>query len=764
MQTGGLIVRNGAAWPQRANEDMGAGPGWSLPPLQAEPGAKLRELFNSFLRRRKLIIVSLVALNAVSFVAVHTIKPRYTAEATVIIGSPRAQVLDLKSVLAGLGGDSEAIESEIQLLRSRRVARSVVERLNLAQNEDFNPPKSPPGPISRFRAGAREKWDELTTRWIPFWSPLKPAAEPDDAFAHDPVTIATENFLKHLTVSPKGRSRVVAVSVDSRDPALAAAAANEVVNTYIANQLNAKREATASAHKWLEDRVAEMREQVINADQAVAAYRKRAGITQGRTGTLLSEQISTLGEQAVQARVARANAEARLKAIQGAAGSARLDGMPEVQASPTIQALRAQESALLAQAADLSRTYGDQYPKVGSIRSAAGAIQGRIRAEIGDVVASLKEQARTAEAREASLNANLAALRQDVNTGTESEVELRALQHEAEANRALYDRLLARSRETNVESGLQQADAQMVSAADTPQTPSFPNPAIILPIFFVASCIATVLLVFAVETLDNGFSSLEQVEQSLGIGALGVVPRLKRGASGRRELASYQLERSQSAYGEAVRSLYTSLMLSGAEQTPKVILVTSAMPGEGRSSIVLSLARLMASCGKRVVVVDCDFRRPALHKAFGGSQSPGLVECLSGKAQVQDMLQSDTVSPAYLVASGSVGRVAPDLLGSEEMKRVLQKLSDRFDLVLLDSSPVLAVSDTRHLCRLADKTVFVVRWQDTRRQAVTAALRQVLEAGGSLAGILLSMVDLKQYSKHSTTGFYQRRIGLYLSE
>ncbi len=775
-QTSGMLIQHGADWPARPAEEFGSARSIALPPLAAEPGLKLRELFKVFMRRRKLILLTLLTLNVISFVAVHTIKPRYTAEATLIIGSRQAQVLDLKAVLAGLGGDTEAIESEMQMLRSRKVARSVVNQLRLDQYPELNPLPSGPGLVSRMKAMGRAGWNGFVSRYAPAWMSLdRPASisgpgielasNAADPRARDPLALTTENFLRHLTVAAKGRSRVVSVSFDSGDPGLAAAAANETVNTYIADQLNAKREATASAHKWLEDRVAEMREQVINADQAVAAYRRRAGITQGRTGTLLSEQISTLGEQAVQARIARSNANARLQALQGAGATpGRLDSLPEVQGSPTIQALRAQESTLLAHVANLSNIYGEEHPRVTAVRASANAVQGRIRNEVGKIASSLQEEARTAQARETSLSTNLASLRQDVDSGTESEVELRALQHEAEANRALYDRLLARSRETNVEGGLQQPDAQVVSQADTPETPSFPNPVIILPMFFLASCIVAVLLVFAVEGLDNGFSSLDQVEQVLGVAALGAMPRLRRGGAGRRDLATNQLDRTQSAFGEAVRSLHTSLMLSGAERPPKVVLIASAMPAEGRSSVVLSLARLMASCGKRVVVVDCDLQRPALHHAFGGSQSPGLVECVSGKAHVSDVLQCDTSSPAYLVAAGAKERMSPDLFASEEMRKLIATLSERFDLILLDSSPILAVSDTRVLCRLADKTVLLVRWQDTRRFAVVAALRQILDAGGSVAGILLSMVDLKRYAKHSTTGFYQRRIGLYLSE
>ena len=376
----------------------------------------------------------------------------------------------------------------------------------------------------------------------------------------------------------------------------------------------------------------------------------------------------------------------------------------------------------------------------------------------------MQEDVRAARQREAMLSADLSNLRRDADTSNASEVELRALEHEADADRALYDRLLTRSRETSVEGGLQQADAQVISHADAPSTPSFPKSSIILPISFLASCIATALLVLGIENLDHGFSNLDQVEQGLGVTALGIVPQLKRGVGGRRAPATHALEHPASPFGEAIRSLYTSLMLSNADQPPKVVLIASSLPGEGKTSVVIALARLMASCGKRVVIVDCDMRRPDLHRAFGVPPFPGLTECLSGAASVFDVLHCDTASPAYLVPAGANARLSPDLLGSENMRKLLATLSERFDLVLLDSAPVLAVSDTRNLCRLADKTVFIVRWHDTRRFAALPGLRRIIDAGGDVAGVLLSMVDLNQYSQYGGSEFYKRRIRVYLGE
>lgn len=734
---------------------------------QPAPGLRVSQIGQMFLRRIWLVVGVLVVLNGLALIAIAKITPRYTAEASLIIGPRQAQVMDVKSVMAGLTGDADVIESEMQMLRSRRIAREVTAKLELNQRAEFNPDGlagRQPTLRERIVAVVNMRLRELNALLPAALRPVRAPQPRPEAVERDPLASSTDAFLTHLYVAPKGRSRVIGVSVESADPTLAAAAANAVTDGYIENQLRSKLDATDHAHKWLDDRVREMREQVINADQAVEAYRQKVGIMQGRTGTLLSEQSSDLGSKIVQAQVDRATAEARLKVASAALASPRgVLGLPEVQNSPEIQSLRNQESMLLQREAELSRSFGENYPKVAAVRSQIADVQSRLRQEIDRTANNFREQARTAAMREDQLKRTLASLRQEVGVGLQGEIELRALQHEAEADRALYDRLLARSKETNVESGLQQADAQIISRAEAPELPSFPNPKLILPVFFITSLIVAVLLVFALERLDHGFSTLEQVEAALGVTALGVVPWLHRSALRRRVPEDYVLAQPDSLYSEGVRSLYTSLLLSETQRPPKVVLLTSALPGEGKSTIALSLARLMASCGKRVAMVDCDLRRPSLHKAFGAEQSPGLTDYLAGRAELEAVLSRDTMSDAFLIAAGTRRQTAPDLFASDAMRKLIAALSKQFDLVVLDSAPVLAISDTRNLARLADKIVFVVRWQMTRRFAAQPALRHMIDAGGNVAGVLLSMVDLRRYAKFGDRGFNQRQLRLYLS-
>ena len=680
--------------------------------------AKLRSLGQSFLRRSRLALLTVVVLNAVAIAAVGQLKPRFTAEADLIVGPREEQVVDLKAVLSGLSGDSDVIESEIQVLRSRDIARSIVQRFKLDHRAQFNPSLQPPGLLAGVADFAGAQYAALLKLVSPHAAPparvhaaepgllpLTQAQQPDLStdplsMPRDPLSVPVDSFLQDLDVAAKGRSRVIGVSFTSTSPVLAAGLANAVADAYIANQLKAKTDATIQAHVWLDQRVTELRQQTVDADTAVAAYRRKTGLVQGRETSLLTEQMSELGNEVIHAQEAVAVARARLDAA----------------------------------------------------------------ASINPNALGLQQDMRAAEAKERSLSRNLDALRAQSSTGTESEIELRALQQEADADRALYDRLLARAKETHIQSGLQQADAKIVSRAEWPQAPSFPKKSVILPAVFVASCLVAALLVLAVESLDQGFSTLEQLEAALGFPALGLIPLLKRREARRRAPERHVLDRPNSPFGEAIRNLHTGLMLTGIERAPKVILMTSALPGEGKTAVSLSMARMMASCGKRVVIVDCDLRRPSLHKALNTPRGPGLTDCLKKSAELEDVLVGDPLSGAHVLPAGTLGNTAPDLFASPAMRRLVGQLSDLYDLVVLDCAPVLAVSDTRHLCRLADQTVFIVRWQETRCQAAAAALRQVVSAGGRVGGLLLSMVDLDQYSRYSTLGVTQRRIGLYLTQ
>jgi polysaccharide biosynthesis transport protein len=677
-----------------------------------EAGPKILGLGRVMLRRAKLLVTVVVLLNILAIFGIHQVTPRYTASADGLVGPREEQVVDLKAVLSGLSGSSDVIESEIQVLRSREIARAVVQKLRLDQLPEFNPALRKPGVARQVgeTLGSAWTWVQHETSAVTGGlglpdasrdtAGLTPAEQrPLSLEPLDPLSAPVDRFLSQLEIASKGRSRVITISFTSTDAKLAAQVTNAVADAYISNQLRAKTEATAQAHQWLDERVTEQREQLLAEDEAVEAYRKRAGIIPMANGTLLNQQISEVGQELMRAQEQVADAEGRLQSF--------------ANINPNAQ---------------------------GMVREVA-----------------------IAKEREQRIAATLDNLRQKIDAGSQSEIGLRALQREADADRNLYDRLLARARETKIQGGLQQADATIISRAERPEEPSFPKPAIILPLYFVATCIVSFLIVLWLESMDSGFLTPSQIETTLGIPAIGAIPYVKPRFLGRGRVENYALARPRSDFAEAIRNLHTSLILSGKDGVPKTILIASSLSGEGKSSVALSIAAMMAKWGRRVVVVDCDLRNPTIHKSFDVPEGPGLTECLTGHADLELALRRDPNSSAYFLTAGKEGMLAPDLFASSAMRNLIDALSRSFELVLLDGGPVLGTSDTRHLCRLADRTVMVVRWRDTRCSAALLGLRQLADAGASFAGAILTMVDPKHYQKYAPVGTYRRRLALYLS-
>ncbi len=723
-----------------------------IPPPASHPDDELDlgELLRVLRRRKGIILGTIVTITALALLIIFQLTPRYTASSVVMIDPREVQVVDVEAVLSGLSSDRETIESEIQVIRSRGLAKKVVAKLKLDKDPEFNDLLRPPtvaGRLLDFRQyfSKQEKLSEEET-------------------AERARTRIIDAFVEKLEVKQEGRARVIFVSFESENRHTAALVANTLADLYIVAQLEAKFEATKRANTWLNERLSELRAEVGASERAVEEFRAKSGLVRGKDVSLAFQEISEVSSQLIQARLARAGAEARLRQIEVRLSSVDgVDSVSEVLESPLIQRLRQQEADVERSEAELATVFGARHPKMINVRAEVRDLRAKIEREVGKIVGAVRNEVAVARAREAALEKSLEKLKSELTGLNKSEVQLRAHEREAQANRTLFETFLARFKETSSQQGFQQADATILSRADVPDKASFPRKGLLLAVSMVGAGVLGLLLAFAREQLDHGFRSMEQLEQLMGVSALGIIPSLKRlGAAGKAPEA-YLLERPTSAYSEAIRSLHTGLLLSDVDQPPKVILIASALPKEGKTVTAVSLARILGSIGHKVIIVDCDLRRATAHEAFGVSSRPGLVECLTGEKPVDEAIQKDEKSGAHLLAAGAPAPNPPDLLGSEQMKNLLVALAESYELVILDSAPVLAVSDARVLSRLADKTVFLVRWTDTRRETAVAALRQLIDAGSDVAGVVLTMVDVKKHARYgyADSGYYYGRVKKY---
>jgi len=748
----------------------------SLPIGQIDPIEFARMLW----RRKWTMLCAGFAVMLLAVLIIGSLTPRYTATAFVEINPRQTRVVDFEAVLSGLPADTTTMETEIQILRSRKLAAKTVAKLGLERTPEFNPSLRADGGIAGLledlirrnmldgaNAGDDAGGKSFLEMALSLVRPEKPPVVATEAAVRKEREKVINIFLENLTVRPEGRSRVIAISIDSENPAIAAAAANTLADFYIVAQLEAKFEATKRASAWLNERVFELREEVKRAEQQVEAYRGRSGLIQGGTNaTLASEQVSDLNRQYVTEGTRLAEAEARLRQVERLLGKpGGIESMAEVLDSQVIRDLRRQETEVERRVAELSTEFGEKHPRMINARAELRDLRTKVQLEVDKIVEGLRNEVAVARARTSTVSASLESMKKEVSRLNTSEVQLRALEREAAASRALLEQLLTRSKETSSQEDFQQADASIVSEAAAPALPSFPKKTLLLLVSFVFASVASVVVAVVLEFLDLGFRSMDQIERQLGVAPLGLVPALKGIRSIGKNPQDYILEHPTSAFGESIRSMHTNLLLSDLVKRPKVILLTSALPNEGKTSMAVSLGRLQAQVGQKVVVVDCDVRRPSIHKALNMEPGPGLVQCLLGEANIDEAVQQDPESGLFVLQAGGTPPNPPDLFDSIPMQKLLTTLARKYDLVILDSAPLLAVSDTLFLARLVDKTVLIVRWVRTRRETVKLALSKLFDAKTDVAGVILSMVDVKGHAQYgfSDSGSYHGTLSKYYS-
>jgi len=698
-------------------------PAQEISTLSVNDDVGLGEIF-AVIRRRILVLGGIVAAALIlAVVALVFLTPLFTGEVLILIESQENSFVSLESVVAGLSGDAESVQSEAYVLGSRALSDRVVQRMNLEADLEFN--------LALEDAAGQRAISSVAT-----------AQE---------YSKLLDRFQERLEVTPQDNSRVIAVRFSSERPVKAANIANALADEYIQSRLETKFEVAQQANTWLVKRIGELREKLAEDEAKIEAMRQQYGLLEGSDGTLATQQLVELNTQWVMARTERAEAEARLRQARRLVDTAGgVSSASEVLDSPLIQRLREQEAEVERRVAELSSELGELHPRMVQLRAEALDLQTRIKAEVEKIVTGLQNQVDIARARERSLQSSLNESKGTVAEGNQNMVKLQALQREADAARALLDTMLAREKETMYQQdmGFQQPDVDVFSPATVPAEPSFPSTAIFIGLALIGSIFLGLLTILILELLDGGFRSGEQFEQVTGTPSIGFIPMIKK-PNKYKSLAAYVAGRPGAAFGESVRTLNWSLSLVFWDKAPQVVLITSSVPGEGKSTIASSLATVQAVAGQKTLLIDADIRRPACHELTGVEKEPGLTNVLAGEIDLDHVLSTSEWSSLTVIPAGMPTMHATNVLGSKRMKSLLDVLRDKFDLIVIDSPPLMAAADARILSRLSDATILVVRWGSTRRQAVKMSVKQLLAAGAPLAGGLLTMVNAKKHAQYS---------------
>lgn len=703
-----------------------------------EPGFNLLDLLRIVRVRRKIILGTAAVLVALVTVVVMEITPLYSATAVVMLDQRKHNLEDTAAVLSGLPTDQATIQNQVQILTSLGLAGRVVDKEKLHDDPEFNPKLSG---FSKFLGALNP------VNWVGLRKTEADAQEIDlerSAIVH--------RFLNRISVSPIGLSTAMKVTFQSEDPQKAARLANAIANAYVEDQLEAKFQATQKATQWLSGRINELSQKAQLADAAVQQYKAEHNITTTGTGSsVVEQQIAQISAQLTVAKTDLAEKQANYGRLAALARSGHAAASSQVLASPVVAALRAQESQLTSQMANLESKYGPRHPKILDLQAQKQMLDGKIEEEIQRFVDSARNDVDVAASHVGSLQASLQQAEQQGAGQNQANVQLTALQSAATSARAMYEAFLGRLNQTQGQEGIQTPDARIISNPEVPTSPSYPKKTLAIGISIPAGLILGLMVAFLMERMDSGFRTTAEIERALGLPVLATVPEVFQPKDAPPvNAADLIIKKPMSSFAESLRGLQLGLTLSNVDRQPKVIVVTSSVPSEGKTTIALSLARIAARGGLNAVVVDGDLRRPNVSKS---AEMPDIdhdiIDVLAEKSSLAAALHKDPLSDAKVLPCLHPPASPTDVLSSKAMERLLGTLRETFDLVIVDAAPLLPVNDTKILGLLADTVLLTIRWEKTPREAAANAARILMDLRVSVAGIALSRADNERFRYYS---------------
>ena len=661
-----------------------------------------------------IILFTVLSVMAGGYYAYIVATPLFRSTAVVILETNQEQIVDLQSVVGGLSGDTSEVNSEVEVLRARGLMGKVVERLNLAEDPEFNADLRPQTLADQVKSRIKETLGLEE-------APIVLTKEEQEQRTRDGVV---SSLLEDVSVRNVPLSLVFQVTVETENPRKSARIADTIVDLYILNQIEVKFEATEQATIWLSERVSELQSRLEQAEADVSEFSASTELVSIEGLQALERQIKDMRDRIATAEANRGDLEAGITAL-------------EVAQSRDSQ-------AALAEDAQLTRLL----PQASTDDAMAQAFDTRFQQVLQRRQIELSrtdQQLRALRASEVELNRALDQQGEDLIT-------LQQLTREAEATRVLYEYFLTRFNETSAQQGIQQADSRILSNAVVPLYPSEPRKSLILAMSGVLGLMCATGMVLLRELRNNGFRTAQDLESFTGHVVLGQVPSMP--SSTRRKVLQYLSEKPTSAAAEAIRNLRTSIMLSNVDNPPMVILSTSSVPGEGKTTNSLALAQNLLGLGKRVLLIEGDIRRRTLHEYFPDVPKQGIVSVLNGELSLSEAVFQGQGFGGDVLGGEKTNVNAADLFASKKFKRLIEEAREAYDTVIIDTPPVLVVPDARIIAEQADAIIFTVQWDRTSKSQVEEALRMFQNSGQHVAGLVLSQISARGMKRYGYGGRY----------
>jgi len=738
------VLDRPAGSPNALSAPTGGRAGAGSPDMPKPPQADQLSprLIVAALRRRHLVLLGSILLWPLfGFIAIKQFTPEYTAVGTLIYEPSEYKLRELQSILQSDPTTEAVMASQAEILRGLRVVEEVVKRGNLYSNPEFNPAQRPRGPVRRA-IDAVAAWFHLDKKPP---AALGPTQDP----GRNATLMAVQEAFDVHTVK---FSRVLEVDFTARDPQVAATAVNNAMDAYIRSQYAAKHRAVDRATGLLNDRAADLRKEVKASEDRIAAYRAKAGLAQGMYAGMDAEQISHLSEDLVHARSELGNAEAKLDAASGRAGA-------EAQAAiaPSVVQLRAQQDQISAEIQASQGRLGPNHPEAIALRRQFADAQRAVAAETTRVMAATEAEVRAARERVAALEQDLRHGEQAADHSAQAQVTLNAMQRDMEASRQELQAVLDRIQQTAQQAEIESSEAHEISLALPPDKPSFPRVVPLMAAITAFGILFGLLLVYLQELADDTLRSGYAARAALGLPCFALLPEIPRRELGALSADDYVDRKTLSPFAEQVRALRMGLSIG--EQHPRVIAVTAARPREGKTTVAMALARSAALSGQRVLIMECDLRRPTFADRMKAKAPLGLAECLRQQTTPQRAICTDAITRMDVIQAGRIGSDLPDRFLTDTMALMLAELRQEYDLILLDSPPVQAMAEARILAGIADATLLCVRWCATRRPVVQHTRELLEDAHAHVVGCVLTRVDAPAHlrSGYADADVYRRQ-------
>ena len=708
--------------------------------LQGDDVISLREIIHVLLSYRWAIAGFTFAVTLLATLVVFTMTPIYQATAVLQIEQEQAKVVSIEDMYGIDGGGDSYLNTQFEVLKSRSVLEKVVNKLNLTNDPEFN-------------AAIREKpWYAGLLNWRGWFGLEQPSDEDEqERILRDTINVLDE----HVRIEPVKKTQIVRIHVTSENPKMAARIANAIGNAYIESYMEAKLSLTLSATGWMQGRLTELSEKLRDAEINLQDYREQEDLVDLEgVLTISSNELKALTESLVEVRRKLAISENINRQLKSGALKTAQDyeSLQAVLVHPLIQGLKQEEAKVQRQVMDMSRRYGPKHPKMISARSELQSIQQNIRDQIRNIVEGVQRDYEIDKANERSLNEAVAIAKKQVQQINRKQFRLRALEREVRTNKDLYDAFFKRIQETSATSDLQTANARIVDKAFTPKVPVKPKKMLIIVLSALLGLMISSGVAFLLEMLNNTIRSTRDVEDKLNLPVLGVLPKLNENeVTGK--VQKLFLDKSQHGFGEAVRTIRTSVNLTALDKDHRLFAVTSTMPGEGKSSTAANLALSLGQLGN-TLLIDCDLRRPTVGKSFdikGGSA--GLANLLAGTAEKAECLHhSDGID---IIPCGQVPPNPQELLATDTFAKLIESLKQDYDYVVIDCPPVQSVSDALMISRLCDGLLYVIEAGRVQIGAIQNTVGRLLQAQAPLTGVVLNKIDpTKKDAYGYSQGYY----------